>query len=182
VTDDDELAAKLRLLRSHGMTTLTWDRHVGHAGGYDVLLPGFNYRLDELHAALGMVQLERLDGYNAARRSVAARYRKELDGAKGLRFPFTPERTEESANHLTVVLLPESTDRDAFRASLRADGVQSSVHYPPIHGFTAYAGDRSRRPLPRTDSVAPRLVTLPLFPHLSDDQVALVIESTLRAL
>jgi dTDP-4-amino-4,6-dideoxygalactose transaminase len=181
-TDDDALAERLRLLRSHGMTTLTWDRTVGHAPGYDVLLPGFNYRLDEIRAAIASVQLGRLDGYNAARRSIVSRYREELDGVKGLRLAFTPGQAEESAHHLAVALLPEGADRDLVRASMRRDGVQSSVHYPPIHGFTAYAGDRSRRPLPRTDSAAGRLVTLPLFPHMNDDQIALVIGSTLSAL
>ena len=67
VTDDDELAARLRLLRSHGMTTLTWDRHRGHASSYDVVLPGFNYRLDEVRAAIGLVQLGRLPEENAGR-------------------------------------------------------------------------------------------------------------------
>jgi dTDP-4-amino-4,6-dideoxygalactose transaminase len=182
VTDDDELAARLRLLRSHGMTTLTWDRAVGHAPGYDVLLPGFNYRLDELRAAIGVVQLERLDAYNAARRSIVARYREDLDGAKGLRMAFTSEQEKESAHHLAVVLLPESADRNLVRASLSERGVQSSVHYPPIHGFSAYAEHGSERPLPETDSVAARILTLPLFPHMSENDVALVIESTLAAL
>jgi dTDP-4-amino-4,6-dideoxygalactose transaminase len=61
VTDDDAIAESLRLLRSHGMTTLTWDRHRGHASSYDVVLQGFNYRLDELRAAMGVVQLRRLE-------------------------------------------------------------------------------------------------------------------------
>src|SRR5256886_7432942 len=59
VTGDEELAKQLRLLRSHGMTTLTWDRHRGHASSYDVVLAGFNYRLDEVRAAGGIVQLSR---------------------------------------------------------------------------------------------------------------------------
>src|SRR5207342_2296017 len=80
VTDDDELAARLRLLRSHGMTTLTWDRHRGHAGSYDVVAQGFNYRLDELRAAIGLVQLSRLRVENAERRRIATRYREALDG------------------------------------------------------------------------------------------------------
>ena len=83
VTDDEELAARLRLLRSHGMTTLTWDRHRGHASTYDVVLPGFNYRLDEVRAAIGLVQLRRLPEENAGRARIAARYREALDGAAG---------------------------------------------------------------------------------------------------
>jgi dTDP-4-amino-4,6-dideoxygalactose transaminase len=72
-TSDEDLAARLRLLRSHGMTALTWDRHRGHAAGYDVVLPGFNYRLDEIHAALALVQLGRLAERNGARRAASRR-------------------------------------------------------------------------------------------------------------
>ena len=83
VTHNDEIAGRLRLLRSHGMTTLTWDRHRGHAHSYDVLRPGFNYRLDELRAAIGLVQLERLAAANEARRRAAARYRELLRDVDG---------------------------------------------------------------------------------------------------
>ena len=76
VTDDDELAARLRLLRSHGMTTLTWDRHRGHASSYDVVLPGFNYRLDEVRAASASPAAAALGGERCAggdRRRATAR-------------------------------------------------------------------------------------------------------------
>src|SRR3954447_26851230 len=73
VTDDDDLAAQVRLLRSHGMTTLTWDRHRGHASGYDVVALGFNYRMDEPRAALAARRLARLDADNDARRALDAR-------------------------------------------------------------------------------------------------------------
>ena len=75
VTDDDDLAGQVRLLRSHGMTTLTWARHQGHAHTYDVVAHGYNYRFDELRAAIGLVQLGRLDASNRARRDIVARYR-----------------------------------------------------------------------------------------------------------
>jgi dTDP-4-amino-4,6-dideoxygalactose transaminase len=178
VTDDDRLAERLRLLRSHGMTTLTWDRHRGHASGYDVVSPGFNYRLDELRAALALVQLERLAERNDARRAHAARYRAALDGVEGLVMPF--DEGSESAHHLAVVLLPDGVDREHVRAALAEDRIQTSVHYPPIHRFTAYAG-RAGRPLPRTDAVAGRILTLPLYPHLTEEQVDLVVERLLRA-
>jgi dTDP-4-amino-4,6-dideoxygalactose transaminase len=183
VTDDAELAQRLRLLRSHGMTTLTWDRHHGHASSYDVVARGFNYRLDELRATVGLVQLRGLDEENAARARVAARYREALDDRHGLTVPFgrgSDERT--SSNHLAVVLLPEGSDRDAIRAALAERGVQTSVHYPPIHTFSAYAEAGRRRPLPETDAVAPRLLTLPLFGGLSDEQVETVTESLLSVL
>ncbi len=151
VTDDDELAARLRLLRSHGMTTLTWDRHRGHASSYDVVLPGFNYRLDEVRAAIGLVQLRRLVEENSGRARIAARYREALDGRDGLTMPFGHGDGEPS-HHLAVVLLPEGADRAAVRTALDERGIQTSVHYPPIHTFSAYRPE-SRRPLLQTDAV-----------------------------
>ncbi len=182
VTDDDAIAERVRLLRSHGMTTLTWDRHRGHAHSYDVVTEGFNYRLDELRAAIGLVQLGRLETGNAARAQIAARYRAALDGVQGLQFPFSePEAQEASAHHLAVVLLPPGARREIVRGALDRRGIQTSVHYPPIHRFSAYAA-RSHRRLPRTDDVAERVLTLPLFPQLEADQVEVVIESLLAAL
>jgi dTDP-4-amino-4,6-dideoxygalactose transaminase len=79
VTDDDDVAARMRLLRSHGMTTLTWDRHRGHAAGYDVVDLGFNYRIDEPRSALARRRLSRLDAENAARAELDARRRPRDD-------------------------------------------------------------------------------------------------------
>jgi dTDP-4-amino-4,6-dideoxygalactose transaminase len=181
VTNDHELAGRLRLLRSHGMTTLTWDRHRGHASSYDVVLPGFNYRFDEVRAVIGLAQLRRLPEENAARAEVVARYRGALDGTSGLTMPFEPVDGREPSHHLAVVLLPEAADRDAIRSSLAEQGIQTSVHYPPIHRFTAYR-DASRRLLPQTDAVAERLLSLPLYGGLTDEQVEAVIDSLLQTL
>ena len=177
VTDDDELAARLRLLRSHGMTTLTWARHQGHAASYDVLDRGYNYRLDEVRAAIGLVQLRRLDAGNEERARIARRYREELDGVAGISVPFRSRSADEvSAHHLAVLVLPDPDLRKPLREFLRGRGIQTSVHYPPIHRFSAYAHPAAR-PLPVTDTVGERLVTLPLYPHLRDDQVELVIRA-----
>jgi dTDP-4-amino-4,6-dideoxygalactose transaminase len=182
VTDDDELAERLRLLRSHGMTTLTWDRHRGHAHSYDVVLFGFNYRLDEVRAAMGLVQLGRLEAENAGRARVAARYREALDGVDGISMPFgDPEAQRASSHHLAVVLLPEGVPRPEVREALNTRGIQTSVHYPPIHTFTAYEEHGARRPLPRTDAVAERVLTLPLFGHMTDEQVDTVTQALLEA-
>jgi dTDP-4-amino-4,6-dideoxygalactose transaminase len=182
VTDDDALAERIRLLRSHGMTTLTWDRHRGHADSYEVVAQGLNYRLDEMRAAIGLVQLSRLRERNAARADVVARYRAELDGAGGIQVPFGPDGDADPAHHLAVLVLPPGSPRDEFRASLAARGVQTSVHYPPIHRFAHYRALDAGRPLPVTDSVADRLVTLPLYPHMSDTDIAVVTAGVLSAI
>ena len=180
VTRNPELAERLRLLRSHGMTRLTWDRHRGHAASYDVVAVGFNYRIDEVRAAIGLVQLERLDAGNRARSRIVSRYREALEGIDGLIMPFAdPEPT--AAHHLAVILLPPGVDRDAFRASLEEARIQTSVHYPPIHQFTAYR-ERDTRALPATEDIATRLVTLPLYPDLEHAAVDAVTRAVGEAI
>lgn len=175
VTDDDELAREVRLLRSHGMTSLTWARHQGHAHSYDVVTQGFNYRLDELRAAIGLVQLRRLDAANAARANHANRYRRELHGTNQIVVPFHENDGDAtSAHHLAVLVLPDKSIQDPLREHLKKHGIQTSIHYPPIHRFSAYSRQVDRQ-LPRTNNVSDRLLTLPLYPQMHDDQVALVI-------
>jgi dTDP-4-amino-4,6-dideoxygalactose transaminase len=177
-TDDDELAGRLRLLRSHGMTTLTWDRHRGHASDYDVVALGFNYRLDEPRAALGLTRLRRLDEENAARRELDARYREALADVVTCALPATPGA--ESAHHLFPIVLKAGTSRAAFRRRLASDGVQTSVHYPPVHRFSIHADGAPE--LPVTDDYAERTVTLPLFAHMTAEQQEIVIASVIAAL
>lgn len=181
VTDDPELLERMRLLRSHGMTTLTWDRHRGHAHSYDVVACGFNFRLDEVRAAVGLVQLGRLRDGNRARARLVNRYRSLFANRTDLILPFEDSGERESAHHLAVVVLPQGTARDEVREALRNRGVQTSVHYPPIHHFSLYAAE-SERSLPRTDDVASRLMTLPLFPHMADHQVDAVVDALLETL
>jgi dTDP-4-amino-4,6-dideoxygalactose transaminase len=176
VTDDGGVADRIRLLRSHGMTTLTWDRHRGHAHSYEVVTSGFNYRLDEVRAALGLVQLRRLDGGNAARGLLVARYRERFEDVPGLTMPFAGA-DDDSAHHLAAVVLPEDTDRNELRSALQADGIQTSVHYPPVHQFSAFAAVRRATPLDVTEEVAPRLLTLPLYPSLGEERVDLVADA-----
>ena len=181
VTDDDALAERIRLLRSHGMTTLTWDRQRGHAHSYDVVAQGLNYRLDEVRAAIGLVQLRRLPETNAARARVAAFYRETLDGVEGITVPFpNGDANESSAHHLAVVVLPEDASRASVRAELEERRIQTSVHYPPIHHFSAYA-ERATRSLPRTDELAERILTLPLSAHMREDHPGIVAEALVDA-
>lgn len=180
VTDDDDLAEAVRRLRSHGMTTLTWDRHRGHAHAYDVVAQGFNYRLDELRAAMGLVQLARLEDGNQARRMLWARYGELLEGTEiALPFRDVPSDTVTAA-HIAPVLLPSELDRTKLRESLASRGIQTSVHYPPIHRFRQYE-QQNERQLPHTDDVAARLLTLPLYPHMGEAAVELVVETLLDA-
>lgn len=185
VTDDDEIAHQLRLLRSHGMTTLTWDRHRGHASSYDVVTLGYNYRIDEIRAAIGRVQLKKLDRNNALRREYTLLYHELLqEWVPEISLPFSNHQGT-SACHLFPILLPEGLNRTRFMEIMKAHGIQTSVHYPPIHRFQAYKhdyGDGSLATLPVTEAVADREVTLPLYATLGRKNVALVAQAVRDAL
>ena len=172
VCRDDETAARARLLRSHGMTSLSWQRHQGHASSYDVVALGHNYRMDEARSALGLSRLARLDDDNRRRAAIDALYRERLEGVAGLTPALTPPPGAALAHHLFTVVLAAGLDRDAVREHLSSAGIQTSVHYPPAHRFAIYAA--ARADLPATDEAARRCLTLPLFPHMTDEQVELV--------
>jgi dTDP-4-amino-4,6-dideoxygalactose transaminase len=184
VTDDDELAEKLRILRSHGMTSLSWDRHQGHAYSYDVVDLGYNYRIDEMRSALGRVQLGKLPVGNSRRQEITHLYRdlfSEL--VPQMKLPFVEERGT-SCYHILPSLLPEGTDRIRFMESLKQQGIQTSIHYPPVHRFSIYETEWRARGLllPITESVATRQVTLPLYPSMRNEQVHWVAQAAKQAL
>ena len=113
-TDDDALAEKLRILRSHGMTSLSWDRHQGHAYSYDVVDLGYNYRIDEIRSALGRVQLHKLLAGNQHRSELTTLYRELLaELVPQLELPFGPPRGS-SCYHILPALLPKGIDRIRF--------------------------------------------------------------------
>jgi dTDP-4-amino-4,6-dideoxygalactose transaminase len=176
VTDDDEVAVTCRALRSHGMSTMSWERHKGHAYSYDVARSGFNYRLDEIHAALGRAQLAKLAVNNQDRRDRLARYAAALESRPQWHQPFEGmDRT--TSGHLAVLLAPDEPARAAARQALKNVGVQTSFHYPLIPGFAAFTGTADDSALPASREFAERAVTVPLHPRLAEDQIALVIES-----
>jgi dTDP-3-amino-3,4,6-trideoxy-alpha-D-glucose transaminase len=162
-TPDPHLAQRLRSLRNYGST----EKYV-----HDEI--GWNSRLDELQAALLSVKLRRLAGHNARRREVAARYDDALDGTPLVR-PVAPD-WGTSVWHLYVVRTP---DRDALREHLGARGIQTGIHYPvPPHRQPAFAGSPlSRLHLPAAELIAEEALSLPMGPHLTDEQQERVIEA-----
>ncbi len=183
VTEDDALAERFKLLRSHGMTSLTWDRHQGHAWSYDVVDLGYNYRIDEIRSALGREQLKKLDGFNARRREIAGCYRDLLsDMAPEITVPFK-DHPGISAHHIFPVLLPRGSERLTFMEKMKEQGIQTSIHYPPIHWFTSFKGSAgANAALPVTEDIASREVTLPLYPLMNNQQVDLVASAVRKAL
>jgi dTDP-4-amino-4,6-dideoxygalactose transaminase len=180
-THDDALAQKLNRLRSHGMTSLTWDRHKGHAWSYDVVDLGYNYRIDEVRAAIGLVQLGKVDRNNERRRELSQLYRDALQElVPQVSVPFECHAGKTAA-HIMPILLPKGTNREEFMGCMKEQGIQTSIHYPPIHTFTSFRDDRAW-PLPVTEEVASREVTLPLYPMLSDEQILTVAKAVRQAL
>jgi dTDP-4-amino-4,6-dideoxygalactose transaminase len=174
-TDRDEVASFVRLHRAHGMTAVSYDKHRGHAFSYDVVGTGYNYRMTEIQAALGRVQLARLHSSNAVRRERIARYRMRLAGIAGVVVPFAG-RDEESACHLMAVVLPAGADRDRVQRELKERGVQTSIHYPPIPRFASFR-DRYPADVPRLELLWDRLLTLPLHPLLTEADVDMVCDA-----
>jgi dTDP-4-amino-4,6-dideoxygalactose transaminase len=174
VTNREDLAAKVRLLRSHGMTSVTWDRHRGHASTYGVVSHGYNYRLDELHGALGRTQLKKLLGNNERRRQLLDSYKNAIDSLDGWIMPFG-DFIEASAGHLMVAVAPTAEARAQAINRLRLAGVQSSMHYPCIADFEAFAKERTR-PLPITRGFVSRAITLPLYPTMAENDPARVCD------
>jgi dTDP-4-amino-4,6-dideoxygalactose transaminase len=171
VTADVELAQRARRMRSHGQTRTAIDRTRG-AMGYDIAEAGFNYRLDDIRAALGLVQMDRLQRNHERRIALVSRYRHRLADVAGVRVP-THGTRGHPAHYIFPVLL-ESADRDEVRRRLAAVGVQTSVHYPASHLFSHYA--RAGESLPVTEHVVARTVTLPLYPTMTGEQVDLVVD------
>ncbi|MEW5766551.1 MAG: DegT/DnrJ/EryC1/StrS family aminotransferase [bacterium] len=177
VTNDEGLANKVRILRSHGMTALAWQRYRVGKPGYDCLDLGYNYRMDELSAALGLVQLNKLEEDNLRRGKLVAEYRKRLAVFSHISLPFD-SHYGKSAYHIMPLLL-NGLDRDNFIQELGQKRIQTSIHYSPIHLFTYYRQRFGYQEglLPRTESVSAREVTLPLYSTMSEDDLAYVVDS-----
>ena len=193
VTRDPDIADRLRLLRSHGMTSLTLDRHKGHAHGYDCTVVGWNCRLDEPRAALGRSQLARLPAANRRRLELVARYHGCLAAIGGVTPTFSAKlpgdlydasQGRRLAPHIMAVLLPEGCDRDAVQTKMHAAGVQTSMHYRPVHTFSLHRDHAQVRcgALPVTEAIAPRLLTLPLYDTMTDEEMDLVVATLAAAI
>jgi dTDP-4-amino-4,6-dideoxygalactose transaminase len=174
-TNDKKLAQNIRLCRSHGMTTLTWERHIRKAISYDVLDLGYNYRMTELAAALGMEQLKKLHRNNLKRKKLTDLYVQNLNRTKGLHIPFR-NYPRDSSYHIFPILLDKKINRKRFIESLRQKGIQTSIHYPPVHRFTYYKKilKTSKISLPIVEQIGTREVTLPLHPLMSKKDIEYV--------
>ncbi len=177
LTGDAELAANVRLLRSHAMTSGTWDRHRGHEDSYDVVGVGFNFRLDEPRAALGLSRLRRVSEEIDARRAVVRAYRERIAPLPAITPLWDDDAAVEAGSHFAFAVGFESGDaRRRARVALADRGVQTT-RYPVLHSLTEFARYAAPGSLPAAEAAADRHLALPLSAHTTLEQVDQVVEA-----
>ena len=181
ITNNEEMAKKARLLRSHGMTTMSYQRASGHATTYDILELGYNYRMDDIRAAIAIEQLKKLPADLDARIKVRQRYVEQLANVKDVVVPFADYKEFVSNYIMPVVLTKGDTAyRDAIRDKIHAAGIQTSVHYPAVHRFSIYKNYPAV--LPQTEYVTDHEITLPMYAALTMEQIDFIVETLDEAL
>lgn len=171
-TNNDKLAEKIKLLRSHGMTTLTYDRHKGHASGYDVVMLGYNYRIDEIRSALGLVQFKKLEKNNQKRRKIYRWYIDALKDNDNIIIPFTERNLEQATPHIMPVIIKNNYQK--IKQKLKDAGIQTSKHYDLVPTFTLYRGSKFESKIKHLNNI----LTLPMYPGMkreSAGRIATVI-------
>ena len=172
-TDDGDLAAAVRTTQNLGVADDSWQRHAsGRPWDYEATASGLRYHLSDVNAAIGLAQLDRLDGLKARKRSLLERYRHGLAALDAIE-PLAGD-LDETCPLLCVARVLDGR-RDALLAHLRAEGIQAWVHFPPCHLQPAFAGSSAE--LPVTEQLYRELVTLPLHHELSEDDVDRVLSA-----
>lgn len=181
ISNNKEMADKARLLRSHGMTTMSYQRAGGHATAYDIVELGYNFRLDDIHAAIAIEQLKKLPSDLEQRIVVRKRYIELLSKVDNVIVPFA-DNTEFTSNYIMPIVITEGTveDRDAIRNKIHEAGVQTSVHYPAIHRFSIYKDYGAV--LPQTEYVTDHEITLPMYAALSMEDVEYIVNVVDKAI
>jgi perosamine synthetase len=180
-TDNVEMAAHMRRFRNHGIDSDHRTREAKGAHAYDMVELGYNYRMPDVLCALGMAQLARLDQWVAARQKIAGWYEDALAGMAEVT-PLKVHKDRTHAYHLYVVKLADGVDRDKAFARLRAEGIGANVHYAPVH-LHSYYRTRGYQPgiAPVAEAVSKQIITLPMFPAMSQNDVARVASALTRA-
>jgi dTDP-4-amino-4,6-dideoxygalactose transaminase len=179
-TQNPDIYQKLKNIRSHGMTVPSFDRYKGRAVSYDVESPGFNYRIDEIRSALGLVQLQKLETANQQRKKIVNHYYERLDNISLITIPYRHFTRGNSNYHIMPILLAEKIKRDKVIESMKQDGIQTSIHYPAIQQFSAYKDRVNSTPV--AEYVSAHELTLPLYPTMTFEEVDIVCDALLKGL
>lgn len=177
-TNDEKLYEKLKMLRNHGMDKSIKERFGPNAGyRYDIKLLGKNYRITDFQCALGLSQLKKLDGILAKRNDIVKAYNEEFSKIPEITIPYVKSDVK-SAWHLYTILLDNKIDRDKLFTLMRSRGIGVNVHYIPAYHFSYYKKfGISAEDYPNTEGIFSRIITLPLYPKMTKDDVGRVIES-----
>jgi dTDP-4-amino-4,6-dideoxygalactose transaminase len=174
VSNSEEIAQKAKLLRSHGMTTMSYQRAGGHATSYDVVDLGYNFRMDDIRASIGIEQLKKLKPDLVKRQVVRSNYLKLLKDNDRIIIPFSNNKEFVSNYIMPIVLKDSNADfRDNVRRQLHENGIQTSVHYPAVHRFSIYNQDRIK--LPKTEYISDNEITLPMYADLSETEIEYIV-------
>ena len=182
VTDDEKIANRARVLTSHGMSKNAWNRYAkGGTWKYDIVEPGFKYNMFDIQAALGLIQLKRLENMQERRLKIAARFQEAFAAIDGVEPPYVPEYTTHSWHLYVLRIVPEklTIDRDQFIEELNQRNVGTSVHFIPVHLMSAYR-DRfgyQEGDFPNTEKHFDRIISLPLYPTMTEEEVQYVIDA-----
>jgi dTDP-4-amino-4,6-dideoxygalactose transaminase len=180
LTGDEAIAKRVRLLRSHAMTSGTWDRHRGHEDSYDVVDIGFNFRLDEPRAALGLSRLPRVTAAIDHRRAMVRAYRERLEGLDGVTLMWDEDAVESGSHFAFPILFESGEARAVARGILNGRGIQTT-RYPVLHALTEYAPYAPMGSLPQAEAAADRHLALPLSSHTTTEQLELVVDAVRAA-
>ena len=184
VTDDEGLYERLALLRSHGIDKDAQDRYGPNASwAYDMKYLGRNDRMTDFQAALGISQLKKLDGFIDKRNELALRYQELLGDVDDVTLPVVKGNVRH-AWHLYTILLDDSVDRDEFFKYMRSANIGVNLHYIPVYRHSYYVDNFGidARGFPVTEDVFGRIITLPLFPRMSEQQIEYVVTSISQAI
>lgn len=176
VCNNDAYYAKAKLLRSHGMTTMSFEISKGHATKYDIEYLGYNYRMDDIRASIGVVQFNKLYDDYVQRDKVRKWYVEGLDKISKVIIPFK-ENKEFVSNYIFPIILKDSNAeyRDEIRNKLHDKGIQTSVHYPAVHKFSIYKEGGEN--LPVTDYIVDNEITLPMYGELKKEDIDYIINT-----
>ena len=180
VTDDPRLADRMRMMSLHGLSHDAWGRYSGGSWDYRIVEAGYKYNMTDVAAAIGVRQLERAEAMRTERESLAGDYFERLAGIDAIELPLRPKNRLHAWHLYPIRLRLErlTIDRDEFIVQLKAAGVGCSVHWRPLHLHPYYAEQFgwTREQLPVASSVWERLVSLPLFPGMREDELTHVVE------
>jgi len=182
-TPDETLAEEISLLKFHGMSREAWKRFAASGTpNYDIVLPGFKYNMMDIQAAIGIHQLPKLDGFIERRSEIAAFYNREFADLAELALPAYAPYEQRHAWHLYTPLVrieKLTIDRDRFMDELKKQNIGSGLHYKAIHHHAWYRTNmpQAAGSLPNADYASERILSLPLFPMMTDADAADVVET-----